>query len=84
MAESADSSKRWLDDFGVRLFKAPLEDKTQKTLAATRREHRSTRRNVRRQQFRVKRLKQFLVEKKVLDGKKLDDFLNLLRTKERD
>lgn len=82
MAESADGSKRWLDDFGVRLFKAPLEDKTQTTLAAVRRGHRSTRRNLRRRQFRVKRLKQFLVEKKLLDGKKLDDFLNLLRIKE--
>lgn len=84
MAESADGSKRWLDDFGVRLFNAPLEDKTQKTLATIRREHRSTRRNIRRQQFRVKRLKQFLVKKKLLSGKKLDDFLNLLRVKESD
>lgn len=81
MAESADGSKRWLDDFGVRLFNLPVENKTQTTLAAIRRRHRSMRRNFRRQRFRIKRLKEFLVEKKIVGQQELNDFLKLLREK---
>lgn len=81
MAESADGSHRWLDDFGVRLFNLPVENKTQKTLAEIRRRHRSARRNFRRQQFRIKRLKDFLVEKKIVGQQEINDFLKLLREK---
>lgn len=84
MAESADGSQRWLDDFGVRLFNPPQDPRSEETFAQKRREHRSSRRVRRRKLQRIKRIKGIFYELKLISKESLEAFLTSLRVSARD